>query len=130
MSTALSFKNRLAAWLKRRNMPAQTFAELLKLDGLDSGASQAKIFSVLRDPHPSADFKNDVIERLSPLLVELENMCLKFEPVPLDLRDAEKVHQLLTQFRGERIFVLVLCELLSGKDGEVYIEAKRIRRIK
>ena len=70
----LDFKNRLNDSRHLRQMSVQTFAEIVKLEGI-SGASQAILFKVLRSANSS--LPNEVVEQLEPLRTELETMCKK-----------------------------------------------------
>lgn len=116
MTTKCQFEVRLNDWLILRNMPVVVFAEVVKLDGI-AGASQARLFAALRDGGKS--LPNEVVERLEPLMSEIEAMCKAVEPFALDLTDAAKTYEWLQARRAGGLHVAVRYDgaVKNGAEG-------------
>jgi hypothetical protein len=114
MPTPLSNTGKLLTWLGARDMPVMALAEVAKLNGIRF-ASTTKLNEAFRDVAP---LNADTSEKLLALVEEIETLCQRAQPLRLDLSDGAAVYSWLTQFRQERMFVMVLCDLLAGEDGE------------
>jgi hypothetical protein len=117
MPALFSTEGKLLAGLERRRMTVEAFAKVAALDGI-RGASKTRLNESFRD---AGALDNGVAQQCWKLWAEIEGLCMEFEPLILDLRDGDIVHQWLQRrragelnFSNESAFVTGAMKALQG----------------
>jgi hypothetical protein len=103
MTATFSAENRLRQWLNSRRMTADSFSTLAQLDKI-SGASQSRLNQAL---NKGRSFDNSTAEQLLALRTEIEALVQAVAPIPLDLSNAQTVHDLLKARRAGELQISV-----------------------